>query len=504
MLKKLKELYTSWNLLILIILLCAFVVRIYNIGTLLNFHYDQGRDALVIWDLIHNGKLFLIGPTTGLAGVFRGPFYYYLIAPFYLIAGGNPVIPVIFLILLSVVAIWLMYYLVSKFQDKQSALIAVILASFSYYLVMASRWLSNPTPMLLLSMILVLGMYFILKNKQYGWYVIAVVTGLSFFSFGSSGELFYVPAILIFLILNWKDKPNLKTLFISIVLFFVTLSPLLVFDIKHDGILRQGIAKNFVEEKSFVLPSVNFLKERTFFYYDSFSTKLFHSRGKTEVVFLSFIFLAFIFYLPSLYKNKFTRIILILLGSPFVGLYFYQGNNNNFYEYYLTGYYMIYIFLTSLILGKLWKINPQNDIQLRYKFINLLGKTFVIVFLILFLRNNYYPLNFKLLDKSNSPNSLGFVNQLQAVDYISKDSNSSKFNIDVYVPPVISYSYDYLFTWKGIIQEEKQTKLLYTLYEADPPHPERLEAWLARQMGIGKVIYEERFGAITVQRRERI
>ena len=73
-----------------------------------------------------------------------------------------------------------MYYLVSKFQDKQSALIAVILASFSYYLVMASRWLSNPTPMLLLSMILVLGMYFILKNKQYGWYVIAVVTGLSF------------------------------------------------------------------------------------------------------------------------------------------------------------------------------------------------------------------------------------------------------------------------------------------------------------------------------------
>ena len=71
-------------------------MRTLNINSLLAFHYDQGRDALVIWDLIHNGKLFLIGPTTGLAGVFRGPFYYYLIAPFYLIAGGNPVIPAIF------------------------------------------------------------------------------------------------------------------------------------------------------------------------------------------------------------------------------------------------------------------------------------------------------------------------------------------------------------------------------------------------------------------------
>ena len=476
---------------VFLILISAFFLRILNINSLLAFHYDQGRDALVIWDLIHNGKLFLIGPTTGLAGVFRGPFYYYLITPFYYLGQGNPIYPTVFLIFTSVVAIWLIYYLVSKFQNKQSALISVILASFSYYLVMASRWLSNPTPMLLLSMFLILGMYLVLKGKQYGWYVVAVVTGLSLFSFGSSGELFYVPAILIFLILNWKNKPNLKTLFTSIVLFFVTLSPLLVFDIKHDGILRQGIAKNFVEEKSFVLPSVNFLKERTFFYYDSFSTKLFHSRGKTEVVFLSFIFLAFIFYLPSLYKNKFTRIILILLGSPFVGLYFYQGNNNNFYEYYLTGYYMIYIFLTSLILGKLWKMN-------------LLGKTFVIFFLILFLRNNYYPLNFKLLDKSNSPNSLGFVNQLQAVDYISNDSNSSKFNIDVYVPPVISYSYDYLFLWKDVKQEDSQVKLLYTLYEDDPPHPERLEAWLDRQEKIGRVATELKFGAITVQKRERI
>ena len=68
---------------ILIVLLLAFVLRTYRIGELLDFHYDQGRDALVIWDLINKGKLFLIGPTTGLAGVFRGPFYYYLIAPFY-------------------------------------------------------------------------------------------------------------------------------------------------------------------------------------------------------------------------------------------------------------------------------------------------------------------------------------------------------------------------------------------------------------------------------------
>ena len=489
--KILNKVYTPWNLLILIILLVAFLLRIYGIGKLLNFNYDQGRDALVIWDLIKNHKLFLIGPTTGLAGVFRGPFYYYLIAPFYFLGQGNPIYPTLFLIFTTVLAIWLMYYLVSKFQDKQSALIAVILASFSYYIVWASRWLSNPTPMLLLSMILVWAMYKVIQGKNYGWYAVAFVLGLSLFSFGSSGELFYVPAVLVFLILNWKHRPNLKTLLIAGALFLFTFSPLLIFDIKHDGILRSGMTKNFVEEKSFALPTKTLLENRTKFYYDSISTKIFHSRGKLEIILLSILLISFICYLPTLYKNKLTRIILILFFSPIVGLYFYQGNYLNLYDYYMTGYYMIYIFLVSLVLGKLWN----------KKF---LGKILVLIFIFTFLRNNYYPLSLKLKDKSDGPNSIALINQLQAVDYIANDSNNTKFNIDVYVPPVISYSYDYLFLWKNVIQEEKQTKLLYTLYEEDSPHPERLEAWLDRQKGIGIVISEEKFGGITVQKRERI
>ena len=51
---------------------------------------------------------------------------------------------------------------------------------------------------------------------------------------------------------------------------------------------------------------------------------------------------------------------------------------------------------------------------------------------------------------------------------------------------------------------EKQISLLYTLYEVDPPHPERLEVWLKRQATIGMVEEEAAFGGIVVQRRKRI
>ena len=71
--KKLIKLLTFENIIIVGFLITAFLLRIFRVSDILAFHYDQGRDALVIWDLIREPhKLFLIGPTTGLPGVFRG------------------------------------------------------------------------------------------------------------------------------------------------------------------------------------------------------------------------------------------------------------------------------------------------------------------------------------------------------------------------------------------------------------------------------------------------
>ena len=109
--EKIKRFFTPEYISVFIILLISFVLRVFRVDQILGFYYDQGRDALVIWNLIYSHKFFLIGPTTGLAGVFRGPFYYYLIAPFYWLGKGNPVWPAVFLAFLSVAALGLMYYL---------------------------------------------------------------------------------------------------------------------------------------------------------------------------------------------------------------------------------------------------------------------------------------------------------------------------------------------------------------------------------------------------------
>ena len=198
------------------------------------------------------------------------------------------------------------------------------------------------------------------------------------------------------------------------------------------------------------------------------------------------------------YKRDILKLFLLFLGVPLVGYLFYTGNHGVLYAYYLTGYYLIIVLLFSYSISFLWKFK--------------LGKLLLVLFLIYFVKSNLPPTISRLkVDVLNS-GGIAFQSQLAAVTWIKEDiakieqelGSTPKFNIDVYVPPVITHSYDYLFLWTDTIQDDEQVEVLYTLYEADHPHPERLEAWLNRQKGVGKVLYEETFGGITVQRRERI
>lgn len=493
LLRKIRKKHFIYALLVGI-LIGGLFLRIYRVDKVLGFYFDQGRDALVIWDFIYNHKFFLIGPTTGLAGIFRGPYYYYLIAPFYFLGKGNPVWPAIFLATTTAFAGFLGYELGKKILNWEAGIFFALLSSFSFNIIVASRWLSNPTPMLLLSMILVWAMIKVTEGRKWAWPVIALTSGLSLFNFGSSGELFYFLALGVFIVWQWKNRPDRRNFILSVILFTLTFAPLVFFDLKHEGILRNNFVSTFGQEKSFAIPSASFISERTKIYYDIFTNKIFQDRQKPELFALVLVGISFLLFLPGLFKNKGFKVVLLLLLSATAGLYFYQGNYGVLYDYYMTGYYLIFLLLFTVVLGRIWQFPA--------------GKVFIVFFLYLFLKNNLPVAWSRLSDNLDGPNSVGFANEKQAIDWIYKDVGNKSFNVDVYVPPVIPYAYDYLFKWYGgkIHGREPNIELvktLYTLYEADPPHPERLKAWLDRQKGIGRVEATVSFGGITVERRTR-
>jgi asparagine N-glycosylation enzyme membrane subunit Stt3 len=415
---------------------------------------------------------------------------------------GNPVWPAVFLAVLSVIALGLMYYLAREIGGKKTGIITLILGSFSFEIIYASRWLSNPTPMLFLSMVLVWMMFLIQNGKRWAWIILSFVLGLSFFHFGSSGELFYFPAIAIFAIWQFflkkngvKNIPNLKTILTSVGVFLFTFLPLFIFNLKHGNILENNISGLVGSGKSFGIPNWQFVLNRLSLVWTYFSVLIFHSPYAREYIHLMALVLVSVYFLPKLIKNERVKVVLILLLSVTVGLIFYQGNYSNLYQYYLTGYYLIFLLLVGVLLGDIFNSN-------------WVGKVFVIYFLLFFILQNWSWVKPYINTTGAEPNMIILGNQEQAIDWVYKNAEPRDFNVDVYVPPVISYSYDYLFKWLGTTKYHKlsvdsQVPLLYTLYEVDPPHPERLQAWLDRQAGIGKVIKEQTLGGITVQERER-
>jgi len=493
MLKRVKK-FLFINYLLVAILLLALFLRLYRINDLLGFWYDQGRDALVIWDFIHKGKTFLIGPMMGFTGMFRGGWYYWLITPFYFLGKGNPLWPNIFLILISTVAIYVLYKLGEKIGGRKVGLLAALIASVSHYVVGASRWLSDPTPTLLISILLIWALIKFLDRRVWALPLIGFLVGLSL-QFSASTEIFYIPAVMIFVFLKRKYIPSSKIIIMSTFLFLATFIPQGLFELRHPGVLSGALYRFIFHEKTFTLSFWKIIGDRLPYDYNLFYSKFWINGGVLFApFFIIFISLLIIGWKKFWKQDKF-KILFIFSTAPIIGTLFFIGNLGAIYDYYFTGYYLIWILLFSFVYMSYSR--------------KMLMKITIGVFVIILIVKNILSFKETYSVSLDDPKTIAYSNQLAAIDWIYNFSNGRDFNVDEYVPPVIPYAYQYLFEWLGTqkyqrLPLDKNIPLLYTLYEADPDHPERLQAWLDRQKGIGTVLKEQRFGGIVVQERQRI
>ena len=76
------EKINKFTVLIVLILLLAAYLRLYNISGYMTFLGDEGRDVLVVKRMIVDHKWTLLGPTASVGGFFLGPIYYYFMLPF--------------------------------------------------------------------------------------------------------------------------------------------------------------------------------------------------------------------------------------------------------------------------------------------------------------------------------------------------------------------------------------------------------------------------------------
>jgi len=121
--------FLKGNYLLLLILFLAALLRFYHLADYLQFLGDQGRDVLVVKQMIVDHKWTLLGPNASVGGFFTGPIYYYFMVPFLWLFNLDPVGPAVMAGFFGLGTIVLLYLFCRDLFGQKTAIIAAFFAS---------------------------------------------------------------------------------------------------------------------------------------------------------------------------------------------------------------------------------------------------------------------------------------------------------------------------------------------------------------------------------------
>lgn len=486
---------TSYFILFVILLFGSWL-RIAGILTdSFAFTYDVGRDLLKVREIVIDHNLTLIGQTTGLAGLFYGPWWYYILVVPFLIFQGNPQGIALFIALVNIVAIFFCFFVGKKVGGYFLGLVFAALVSFSPYMVGLGAQIWNPNISPLLVALCLLLMLLVYSGRK-DWRILlslGFILGLTMESEIVFGSLLLV-SVIAFSLITHREKISRKNFLSFAVGFLVTLLPRALFELTHGFIMTKTIIAGG-NSGSFSIPSVESFGNVLWLTIQMFADAL--TRG-SEL--FATVLIAFCLVVVTVFRNKankdqmflvrfaLTVFIVFLIGLSFL--------SHSLYGHYLIVLPMFFILLVSISLFLLQKTQLKI---ISYTLFGLL--VFVNLDPVVQIQNAKAPLW--------EGNGAVYRNQIAVIDYIYKNAEQKKFNYTAYSPAVYDYTYQYLFLWYGPKQygyapSVKAERLLYVILEPDEEKPTRLTDWLKIRDGDGVVMQEKKIkGGIIVQTRNR-
>ena len=237
-------------LLLMIIFVIGLWLRFYGINREnFAFTYDIGRDFLIVRDIVLFHKITLIGPTTGINGLFYGPWWYWILSIPFIIGNGDPKIVSYIFALIGALLIPLGYLFVLKMDKKSNQFLPLIFAAiiaFSTINISASDLIWNPhlAPLFLIGWLFSLSLFF--KEKDYASIFLGIFSALVLEHEAAFG-LFFLFASIISFLLFCRNRIKFKSVILFAFGLFLIFWPRLVFDLRHSFIMSKNLIKLFTD-----------------------------------------------------------------------------------------------------------------------------------------------------------------------------------------------------------------------------------------------------------------
>ncbi len=219
-----------WVALLLIFVFGYFLRVIFLNQNILTFGYDQARDAYNAIQITH-GHLKVFGPPSSQPGLFHGVFYYYVLAPFYLIGHGSPIAAAFGIAFLNAVVVFIVFYLAYLMTKKVGvSLLAAFLFAISFEATQYATWLSNPTLGIITVPLMYLGLWVWISGKK-GWGPIVAAVGLGLSIQSEIFLAYHVIPLVIWLYISRKSI-NKRQVFVFLGVLILSLSSMFLAQLK--------------------------------------------------------------------------------------------------------------------------------------------------------------------------------------------------------------------------------------------------------------------------------
>jgi hypothetical protein len=239
-------------IIIFLIFLIFIFFRFYNLNQRLGFDWDQEHYSYQVKNIIQNHKLTLIGPrSNNEKGFFLGPYFIYLLAPFYLITNLHPSALMYFVIFYNLLFFFIAFLILRKIFGYTLTALFLFLWLINNLLVNYDTVPWNPILIPLGIIVVWKILYDIYKiNSFSSWIILGFVSGL-FLNIHFQFIFILIFSLLFIFFYSWKEKFKYwRELILMIFCFFMVFLPLLIFDLRHNFLNTHLFYNSFFGEKT--------------------------------------------------------------------------------------------------------------------------------------------------------------------------------------------------------------------------------------------------------------
>jgi hypothetical protein len=324
--------------------------------TTYNYPYgsdDSNRDYLVLHHIAAYHEYPLTGPFAAVTRSRNSPSYYYLIAPFAFIK-DDPIFLREVNIILQIATIFVIFLLARKLYGDKAAIIASVIISFNSFSLVQSAFLWQPwvmQPFINLSYLLLViagqkKNYFILLASVFCF----IFAGSIHTSVFALTPVFFIILILILRNQNAHLKRYLGVLGVTIFSFLLFYLPVLVAFIKNTATFSPLSSSNIVGIYNTSQIALNFIKNVTYFVGGIFFYKIVFNNITSVFTLIISLILAYYFHhkksaSESIYSLSITlSLVVILLCFSVINV---RIINSSYGIHYFTPVYGLFIILLS-------------------------------------------------------------------------------------------------------------------------------------------------------------